>query len=72
MKTDTIPPVAEFTPSDAETQAVIDKLTMGKPLDPETYRRIRERAEQATAELRRRSGELNIAADLIRETRDEE
>jgi len=65
-------PFAECSPSDPDTQAVIEKLTTGKLLDPDTYRRIRQCSEQATAEIRRRHGELNIAVDLIRETRDEE
>jgi hypothetical protein len=43
----------------------------GKPIDPQVARRIRERAVQATEEVRRRHGVLNIAVDLIRETRDE-
>lgn len=56
----------------ADAQAVIDHLMSGKPLDPETYRRIRERAERITEEIRQKHGELNIAVDLIREIRDEE
>jgi len=56
----------------ADTQAVLEHLTTGKPLDPETYRRIRERGERITEEIRRTQGELNVAVDLIRETRDEE
>lgn len=55
----------------ADMQAVIDKLTTGKPLDPETYRRIRERAERITEELRQKHGEMNIAVELTRQTRDE-
>ena len=64
-------PFAGTTPTDADTRAVLDRLTSGKPLDPETYRRIRERAERATAELRRRFGEMTAAVDLVREARDE-
>lgn len=56
----------------ADGQVVIDHLMSGKPLDPETYRRIRERAERITEEIRQKHGELNIAVDLIREIRDEE
>jgi hypothetical protein len=54
-----------------ERQALLDRLT-GKPLDPETYRRIRERAERITEELRQQHGEMKIAVDLVREIRDEE
>jgi hypothetical protein len=57
---------------EADNQAIIDKLMTGKPLDPETYRRIRERAESITAEVRRKHGVLNIAVDLVREARDSE
>jgi hypothetical protein len=55
-----------------ETQAILDRIMTGKPLDPETYRRIRQRGARITGELRRKYGEMNIAVDLIRETRDEE
>jgi hypothetical protein len=74
MSTDHPIPFADAIPPElaADTQAVIDKLMTGKPLDPETYRRIRERAEKITEEIRRRHGVLNIAVDLVRETRDEE
>jgi len=34
-------------------------------------RRIRERAERITEQLRQEHGELDIAVQLIRETRDE-
>ncbi len=54
----------------SETQALLDHL-LGKPLDPETYRRIRERQERLTAELCQQHGEMNIAVDLVREVRDE-
>lgn len=74
MNADTKPPFSDVIPPEleADTRAVIEKLTTGKPLDPETYRRIRERAERVTEELRRKFGVTNIAVDLIRETRDEE
>jgi hypothetical protein len=52
--------------------AVIEHAMTGKPLDPEIARRVRERSERATAELRRKYGTLNVAVDLIREARDEE
>jgi hypothetical protein len=56
----------------ADLQAVIDSMITGKPLDPEVARRVRERSERATEELRRKYGEMNVAVDLIREGRDEE
>ena len=42
----------------ADTQAVMQKLTTGKPLDPETYHRIRDRADRIRDELRARGIEL--------------
>jgi hypothetical protein len=56
----------------ADERAVFEHAFDGKPLDPEVRRRVRERAERITEELRRRHGEMSIAVDLIRETRDEE
>jgi len=51
--------------------AVTEHLLTGKPLDPEIYRRVRARAEQITAQLRQRYGDMNLAVDLIRNIRDE-
>jgi hypothetical protein len=62
------------TPTDqarADEDAVNEHVLTGKPLDPEVYRRVRARAEKITAELRQKYGVLDIAADLVRETRDE-
>lgn len=55
----------------ADEAAVTEYLLTGKPLDPEIYRRVRVRAEQITAELRQRCGDMNLAVDLIRDIRDE-
>jgi hypothetical protein len=57
---------------EADEEAVHDHVLTGKPLDPEVCRRVRARAEKITAELRRKYGDINISADLIREVRDEE
>ena len=64
------------TPADtaqvqADEAAVAEHLLTGKPLDPEVYRRIRARAEQVTAHLRQRHGDMNLAIDLIRDIRAE-
>lgn len=56
----------------ADANAVIEHALTGKPLDAEVARRVRERSERATQELRRRYGILNIAVELIRETREDE
>jgi hypothetical protein len=42
----------------------------GRRPDPEVSKRVRERAEKARQEMLRERGLLNIAVDLIRETRD--
>jgi hypothetical protein len=62
---DVIPPDLE-----ADTQAVIEKLMTGKALDPETYRRIRERADRIRDELLRKHGLLDIGVPAIRALRD--
>jgi hypothetical protein len=64
MTTDTRHPI------DADTEALLERIA-GKPLDPEVYRRIQERGNKVTEEIRKRMGTIEIAIDLIRETRDE-
>ena len=54
-----------------DLDAVMERIATGKPLDPESSRRIRQRAERITEEIRQKHGELDIAVQLIRETRDE-
>lgn len=54
----------------ADTQAVIDKLMAGKPLDAETYRRIRERADHIRDEIFRTHGLLDVGVPAIRALRD--
>jgi hypothetical protein len=56
----------------ADTQAIIEHLTSGRPLDPEIARRIRERAEQIRQEVFRQHGLLDIGVPAIREARDGE
>ena len=53
-----------------DTQAILEHLA-GKPLDPETYRRIRERADRIRDEIRRKHGLLDIGVPAIRELRDD-
>ena len=57
-------------PIDADTESLLERIA-GKPLDPEVYRRIQERGNKATEEIRKKSGTIEIAVELIRETRDE-
>ena len=54
-----------------DMRAVVEHLTAGKPLDPATRRRIRERGARITEELRARYGELDIGVPAIRELRGE-
>jgi hypothetical protein len=54
-----------------DTKALLERLA-GKPLDPVTYQRIRERQEAITAELRKQHGEMDIAVSLLREVREEQ
>lgn len=49
----------------------MERVLHGKPLDPETYRRIREEGDRITEEIRRQHGTIEIAVELIREIRDE-
>ena len=56
--------------SDPDTEAIFDRVR-GKPLDPVTYKRIREEGARITEEIRKKHGTLNIAVDLIRETRNQ-
>jgi hypothetical protein len=56
---------------DPDTEALIESITTGKPLDPEIRDRLREEGRKISAELREKFGEMEIAAQLIRECRDE-
>jgi hypothetical protein len=56
----------------ADLEEVCRQAATGGVRDPELTRRIQERSEKARQELLERHGVLNIAVDLIRETRDEE
>ncbi len=45
----------------ADAEAVLRHAFQGEPLDPEVARRVRERAERITEEVRRRHGDLDDA-----------
>ena len=55
----------------ADSQAVIEHLLRGGPLDPDVRRRVQERAAQITERLRGTYGTLDIAVDLVRQVREE-
>lgn len=54
-----------------ETQAVIESLTTGRPIDPDMRERIRVKARTIRERLLREHGLVNIAVPAIRELRDE-
>ena len=56
---------------DTDTEAILERMVTGKPLDPEVYRQIRAEGAKITESIRQKHGILNIAVDLIRESRDE-
>jgi hypothetical protein len=61
---------AENDSADADLKAVLDRVLTGKPLDPDAYRRVRERGERLIEEIRQKHGVVDIAADLVQEARD--
>ena len=69
MKTGTL---SETDLEKADLKAVHEHVATGKELDPEVVARVHARAERITEELRKEYGVMNISADLIRATRDEE
>jgi hypothetical protein len=52
----------------ADRQAAFDHALKGTPIDPETSRRIRQRAEAITEEVRRTHGLVDVI-DLLSDTR---
>ncbi len=57
---------------EADAEAVMEHLISGKPHDPTIAVRVRERSERATEEMRRQFGTVNMAVDLIHQSRNEE
>ena len=55
----------------ADSQAVLEHLLHKTPLDPEVYRRVRERAARVTNELKKKYGTVDIAVQFVREAREE-
>jgi predicted RNase H-like nuclease (RuvC/YqgF family) len=70
MSTETITPGADPA-SAADLDAVLKHVIAGTPIDAALSRRVRERSEKMTEELRRQYGEINVAVGLVREVRDE-
>jgi hypothetical protein len=53
-----------------ETQAILDKLMHGKPIDPAMAQRIRDRGDRLREEIFQQHGLLDIGVPAIRELRD--
>lgn len=64
-------PFADCIPAEleADTNAILEKLATGKPLDAETYTRIRERADRIRDDVFQKHGLLDIGVPAIRELR---
>ena len=56
--------------ADPEVQAAINRVLEGKR-DPESMRLAAERMDKMREEMRKRTGVIDLAVPLIRETRDE-
>ena len=54
--------------TDPETEAILERMK-GKPLDAAVHARLREAAARVREDIRKKHDILNIAVDLIRETR---
>jgi hypothetical protein len=54
----------------ADTRAVLDKLTAGKPLDEETRDRLRREAAKVRDAIRHEHGILDVGVAAVRELRD--
>ncbi len=54
----------------ADLDAVMRRIMDGTPVDPETSRRIEERADRITEELRKKHGQIDVD-QLLRDAREE-
>ena len=57
--------------TDPDTEALLQSISTGQPLPTEIRDRLREEGRKITQALREKHGDMNIAVDLIRQTRDE-
>ncbi len=60
-----------IVPVDPELQDAIDRAILGAR-DPEVMKKAAERMDRMREEMRQRVGEVNLAVELICETRDGE
>ena len=65
-------PFSDLIPPElaADTQAILDKITTGKPLEAATQERLQREAERIREEIVRTHGILDIGVPAIRELRD--
>jgi hypothetical protein len=54
---------------EADLQEVLEHLSLGKPLNPDLKRRVRERAEEIRKQILATYGVQDIGVGLIRELR---
>jgi hypothetical protein len=66
-------PFADAIPPDimADVQLVAECVSAGRPIPPEVVRRVRERGERITEDLRQKYGLFDIGVPAIRELRGE-
>ena len=65
-----LPGDLELAPEEeADTRAIIEKLMTGKPLEPEVYRRIRNRSARISHEVFKKHGVLDVGVPEIRSLR---
>jgi hypothetical protein len=57
--------------TDADARAIIEHAMTGAPLDPEVYRRVRERGDRIRQETYEKHGVLDVGVPAIRELRGE-
>jgi hypothetical protein len=54
----------------ADGEAIVEAVMAGRKPDPEVAKRVRERAEKVTEEIRQKHGVQNIGTQIIRDLRD--
>ena len=64
------PTISADVQEQADQEAVMRQLLEGIPADPDVLRRVEERSRQATAEVRRNHGYIDVD-QLLREVRAE-
>ena len=57
--------------TDPDAQAVLDHAMNRTPVPDGIYQRIKAESERLTRELRERYGETNMAADIVRDAREQ-